>query len=72
MLGKYNVVIEYLDKKGDVFDSHDLLFTDYEDEATKFAEEVELTEPNTQVAIWEWDDDEDYIVVSWIVKEYER
>lgn len=72
MLGKYNVVIEYFNKKGDVFDSHDLLFTDDEDEATKFAEEVELTERNTQVAIWEWDDDEEYIVDSWIVKEYKR
>ena len=70
MIGKYNVEIEYLDEKGDVYDSADLFFTDDYDEAEKFAESVELTGPDEQVAIWEWDDNEQYIEDSWVVKVY--
>lgn len=69
-IGKYNVELEYLDENGDVYDTHDLFFTDDEDEAMKYAEAVELTGPDEQVAIWEWDDNEQYIEDSWVVKTY--
>lgn len=69
-LGKFNVEIEYLDEDGNVYDSSDLFFTDDEDEAVKYAESVELFNPNEQVSIWEWDDDEQVVVDSWVVKEY--
>jgi len=71
-LGKFNVEIEYLDEQGNVYDSHDLFFTDDEDEAVKFAESVPLSGPDEQVAIWEWDDDEQVVVESWVVKEYSK
>ena len=60
MLGKYNVAIEYLDENGEVYDSHDLLYTDDYDEAFAFAETV-IPEQNEQVAIWVWDDNEQAI-----------
>lgn len=69
-LGKFNVEIEYLDEQGNVYDSSDLFFTDDVDEAVKYAESVELFNPNEQVAIWEWDDDEQVVVDSWVAKEY--
>lgn len=69
-LGKFNVEIEYLDEEGNVYDSSDLFFTDDEDEAVKYAKSVELFNPNEQVSIWEWDDDEQVVVDSWVVKEY--
>lgn len=71
-LGKFNVEIEYLDEDGNVYDSSDLFFTDDEDEAVKYAESVELFNPNEQVSIWEWDDDEQLVVDSWVVKEYSK
>lgn len=71
-LGKFNVEIEYLDEEGNVYDSSDLFFTDDEDEAVKYAESVELFSPNEQVSIWEWDDDEQLVVDSWVVKEYSK
>lgn len=71
-LGKFNVEIEYLDEEGNVYDSSDLFFTDDEGEAVKYAESVELFNPNEQVAIWEWDDDEQLVVDSWVVKEYSK
>ena len=71
-LGKFNVEIEYLDEDGNVYDSSDLFFTDDEDEAVKYAESVELFNPNEQVSIWEWDDDEQVVVDSWVVKEYSK
>ena len=70
MLGKYNVVIEELDSFGNVWDSHDLLYTDDYDEAVKFAANVELSHSSQQVAIWLWDDTESYVEDSWVVKEY--
>jgi hypothetical protein len=72
MLGKYNVVIEEIDSHGNVWDSHDLLYTDDYDEAEEFAAKVELSHPKQQVAIWEWDDTESYVEDSWVVKEYEK
>ena len=69
-LGKFNVEIEYLDEEGNVYDSSDLFFTDDENEAVKYAKSVELFNPNEQVSIWEWDDDEQVVVDSWVVKEY--
>ena len=69
-LGKFNVEIEYLDEEGNVYDSSDLFFTDDENEAVKYAESVKLFNPNEQVSIWEWDDDEQVVVDSWVVKEY--
>ena len=69
-LGKYNVVIEELDQQGNVFDSHDVLYTDDCDEANKVAMEQELEGPHQQVAIWEWDEDESVVIESWVVKEY--
>ena len=71
-LGKFNVEIEYLDEEGNVYDSSDLFFTDDENEAVKYAESVELFNPNEQVSIWEWDDDEQVVVDSWVVKEYSK
>ena len=71
-LGKFNVEIEYLDEEGNVYDSSDLFFTDDENEAVKFAKSVELFNPDEQVAIWEWDDDEQVVVESWVVKEYSK
>lgn len=71
-LGKFNVEIEYLDEQGNVYDSSDLFFTDDVDEAVKYAESVELFNPNEQVAIWEWDDDEQVVVDSWVAKEYSK
>lgn len=71
-LGKFNVEIEYLDEEGNVYDSSDLFFTDDEDEAVKYAKSVELFNPNEQVSIWEWDDDEQVVVDSWVVKEYSK
>lgn len=69
-LGKFNVEIEYLDEEGNVYDSSDLFFTDDEDEAVKYAKSVKLFNPDEQVSIWEWDDDEQVVVDSWVVKEY--
>ena len=71
-LGKFNVEIEYLDEEGNVYDSSDLFFTDNENEAVKYAKSVELFNPNEQVSIWEWDDDEQVVVDSWVVKEYSK
>lgn len=71
-LGKFNVEIEYLDEEGNVYDSSDLFFTDDENEAVKYAKSVELFNPNEQVSIWEWDDDEQVVVDSWVVKEYSK
>lgn len=71
-LGKFNVEIEYLDEEGNVYDSSDLFFTDDENEAVKYAKSVELFKPNEQVSIWEWDDDEQVVVDSWVVKEYSK
>lgn len=70
-LGKYNVEIEELDENGNVWDSHDVFYTDDYDEAYKVAMETEIQE-NQQVAIWEWDDDESVVEDSWVVKEYEK
>lgn len=72
MIGKYNVEIEELDEQGNVWDSHDVLYTDDYDEAYKVAMEQELDGPHQQVAIWEWDETESYIEDSWVVKEYSR
>ena len=69
-LGKFNVEIEYLDEEGNVYDSSDLFFTDDENEAVKYAKSVKLFNPDEQVSIWEWDDDEQVVVDSWVVKEY--
>ena len=71
-LGKFNVEIEYLDEEGNVYDSSDLFFTDDENEAVKYAKSVELFNPDEQVSIWEWDDDEQVVVDSWVVKEYSK
>ena len=71
-LGKFNVEIEYLDEEGNVYDSSDLFFTDDENEAVKYAKSVELFNPNEQVSIWEWDDDEQVVIDSWVVKEYSK
>ena len=71
-LGKFNVEIEYLDEEGNVYDSSDLFFTDDEDEAVKYAKSVKLFNPDEQVSIWEWDDDEQVVVDSWVVKEYSK
>ena len=69
-LGKYNVEIEELDEQGNVWDSHDVLYTDDYDEAYKVAMEQELDGPHQQVAIWEWDDNECVVIDSWVVKEF--
>ena len=71
-LGKFNVEIEYLDEEGNVYDSSDLFFTDDENEAVKYAKSVKLFNPDEQVSIWEWDDDEQVVVDSWVVKEYSK
>ena len=71
-LGKFNVEIEYLDEEGNVYDSSDLFFTDDEDEAVKYAKSVKLFNPDEQVSIWEWDDDEQVVIDSWVVKEYSK
>ena len=71
-LGKFNVEIEFLDEEGNVYDSSDLFFTDDEDEAVKYAKGVKLFNPNEQVSIWEWDDDEQVVVDSWVVKGYSK
>jgi hypothetical protein len=70
-LGKYNVVIEELDEQGNVWDSHDVLYTDDYDEASKVAQKQVLDGPHQQVAIWEWDDTESYVIDSNVVKTYE-
>lgn len=70
-LGKYNVEIEELDEHGNVYDSHDVLYTDDYNEAYEVAMKTEIHE-NQQVAIWEWDDDESVVEDSWVVKEYEK
>ena len=72
MIGKYNVVFEELDEFGNVWDSHDLFYTDDYDEAVKFAENVEPQHDRQQVAIWEWDETESYVEDSWVVKEFSR
>ena len=72
MLGKYNVELEELDDSGNVWDSHDLLFTDNYDDAVKFAEGVELQNEKEQVSIWMWDDTESYVEESWVIKEFSR
>ena len=64
-LGKYNVEIEELDGDGNVWDSHDILYTDNYDEAYKVAQEQVLEGPHQQVAIWEWDDTESQVIDSW-------
>ena len=71
-LGKFNVEIEYLDEERNVYDSSDLFFTDDEDEAVKYAKSVKLFNPDEQVSIWEWDDDEQVVIDSWVVKEYSK
>ena len=72
MIGKYNVELEELDDFGNVWDSHDLLFTDNYDDAVKFAEGVELQNEKEQVSIWMWDDTESYVEDSWVIKEFSR
>ena len=69
-VGTYDVEVEYLDESGNVFDSHCVMTTDDYDEALAEAEKVELTSPNTQVAIWEWDTENDMVVESNVIKEY--
>lgn len=70
-LGKYNVEIEELDENGNVWDSHDVFYTDDYGEAYEVAMETEIQE-NQQVAIWQWDDNESVVEDSWVVKEYEK
>ena len=69
-VGTYDVEVEYLDESGNVFDSHCVMTADDYDVALAEAEKVELTSPNTQVAIWEWDTENDMVVDSYIIKEY--
>lgn len=69
-LGKYNVEIEELDDAGNVWDSHDVLYTDDYDEASRVAQEQKLDGPHQQVAIWEWDDTESVVIDSEVVKTY--
>lgn len=69
-LGKYNVEIEELDENGNVWDSHDVHYTDDYDEAYKVAQEQVLEGPHQQVSIWEWDETESYVIDSWVVKEF--
>jgi hypothetical protein len=70
-LGRYDVEVEYLDKDGNVWDSHCVLLTDDYDEAYKTAMETEVSE-NEQVAIWEWDENESVVEDSWVVKEFSK
>ena len=72
MVGKYNVELEELDDSGNVWDSHDLFFTDDYDEAVEFAEGVEPQHEKEQVSIWMWDDTESYIEESWVIKEFSK
>ena len=71
MLGRYDVEVEYLDKDGNVVDSSSKGFFDNYEDATTFAQTVTLTGGDEQVAIWYWDENEDVVLDSWIVKEYE-
>ena len=71
MLGRYDVEVEYLDKNGNVVDSSSKGFFDNYDDADTFAQTVTLTGSDEQVSIWYWDENEDVVLDSWIVKEYE-
>ena len=72
MIPKYEVEIEYLDEEGNVWDSHCVFATDFYEEAVKKAEEVELSGPDEQVAVWEWDDNRSAVEDSWIIKTFEE
>ena len=67
---KYDVEIEYLDAKGNVYDSTCVLLTDSEEEADKVAMDTTLCNENEQVAVWEWSDDNGCVEDSWVVKTY--
>ncbi|MBP5457289.1 MAG: hypothetical protein J6Y37_12385 [Paludibacteraceae bacterium] len=72
MVPKYDVEIEYLDKDGNVFDSHTVFMSDDYDEAYAESQKVELKGSDEQVSIWEWDDDRNFVEDSWVVKSYEE
>ena len=68
--GQFEVVIEELDDEGEVVDSNTVsVHQDYE-EALKSARKVKLSAPNTQVAIWTWDEEKDNVVDSDIIKSF--
>ena len=69
-LGRYDVEIEYLDEQGNVWDSCAILLTDDLEEATAAANKVTLKGPYQQVSIWMWDENEEYVEDSWVVKEF--
>lgn len=70
MVPKYDVEIEYLDKDGNVWDSHTVFMSDDYDEAYAESQKVELQSPDEQVAIWEWDDNRSMVEDSNVVKSY--
>ena len=70
MVPKYDVEIEYLDKDGNVWDSHTVFMSDDYDEAYAESQKVELRSPDEQVAIWEWDDNRSMVEDSNVVKSY--
>ena len=69
-LGKFDVEIEYLDRDGNVYDSHCVLLTDSYDEAYDTAMKTDIL-PDEQVAIWEWNDAETAVIDSQVVKTFE-
>ena len=71
MNNKYDVEKEFLDENDNVVDSTQILQTDDYNEAVKAAGTVELSSDREQVAIWEWDEKQECVVDSTVVKEYE-
>jgi len=69
-LGKFDVEVEYLDRDGNVYDSHCVLLTDDYDEAYETAMNTDIL-PDEQVAIWEWNDEETAVIDSQVVRTFE-
>jgi hypothetical protein len=65
---RYDVEIEYLDNEGNVVDSSCQLLTDDYNEALDTARKVVLTSEDQQVSIWTWDDKNEKVVDSNVVK----
>lgn len=62
----YDVEKEHLDADGNVVDSDSVLITDNYEEALRCARDIR-PEPNTQVAIWFWDEEQENVLDSEVI-----
>ena len=71
-MAQYSVVIEELDQNGNVWDSHEVQDADTYEEAYNIGMNQNLSGPNEQVTIWEWDEDGEMVNDSWVIKTFEK